>query len=503
MAPAVIAKQGRPAVEIVHSDVHVSVVVVVGEGRPPAGPTFRQGAAQSRGHVLELAVAQVSKHQFGLGKRDINRILVHLRVHVSVGHKQVFPTVVVVIEEGGPPSQQAPAGESDSCCVTDVAEDTAPEVAVQRVVVVGEVGDVEVEEAVVVIVAQCHAHPRLSLAVFIVSGAGQHADLPERSIPLVLKQKVCHRIVGDIQVQVAVVIEIAPDRAQAIGRRHRHSRGTSHIREGAVTVVVIEHVRCREQALGSAMHPDAPVLAIGRRRVLVVEGNVVDNVEVQPAVAVIVREGGAGAPPGVSNPRGLRDVGERAIAVVAIQCVAAVIADVKVRPAIVVVVAGSNTHAPAISRNTRRLGDVSERAITVISIEGVRHGPFALHQVLPSSGVHKVKIRPAVLVVVDPGHTAAEGLRQIFLFRTSADVLKPESRLRCDIHESDFFVLPLRGRRRAKRSRAAALKSHPKRQCQKEKTKGVSVAHNDLRPRIIAQGTHVIPLMVHLHQNDK
>src|SRR5205823_390666 len=147
----------------------------------------------------------------------------------------------------------------------------------------------------------------------------------------------------------------------------------------------------------------------------------------------------------------------------------------------VVVVARGDTHAPTISRNTRRLRDVGERPITVIPIEGVRHGPFALHQVLPSTGVHKVKIRPTVLVVVDPGDTAAEGFGQIFLFRTSADVSKPESRLRRDIHESDFWLSRLCGRRRADRTRTAALKPHPKRQCQKEKTKGVSAVHNGLR----------------------
>ena len=97
---------------------------------------------------------------------------------------------------------------------------------------------------------------------------------------------------------------------------------------------------------------DALVGAVGvfgQRGGLEVEVDVVADEEVEVAVLVVVEEGAAGVPAqAVLEEAGLfGDVGEGAVAVVAVEGVLAVVADEEVVPAVVVVVADAAGLAPA------------------------------------------------------------------------------------------------------------------------------------------------------------
>ena len=130
-------------------------------------------------------------------------------------------------------------------------------------------------------------------------------------------------------------------------------------------VVAEEEVGLAGQPARAALHGDAAVLAglvlaeLGQ--VLQVDLHVAADEEVEVAVAIVVGE--AAARPTSRRPRtpaARGDVGERAVAVVAIELVAAEGGDVEVLPAVAVDVGGADAHAPARMADAGLVGDVLE-----------------------------------------------------------------------------------------------------------------------------------------------
>ena len=78
--------------------------------------------------------------------------------------------------------------------------------------------------------------------------------------------------------------------------------------------------------------------------------------------------------PGAGDACLFADVGERAVAVVVIQHVFAVVGDVKVGPAVVVVVADADALAPAGVDEAGFFRDVGERAVVIVVIKMIRCG---------------------------------------------------------------------------------------------------------------------------------
>src|SRR5205085_2816030 len=90
-------------------------------------------------------------------------------------------------------------------------------------------------------------------------------------------------------------------------------------------------------------------------------GHVARDEQVEQAVVVVVEEAGAGAPAAAANARPLRHVRKGAVAVVAIQRVAAIARQVQVGVTVVVVVGGGDAHAVGgliAAGQAGRLGDV-------------------------------------------------------------------------------------------------------------------------------------------------
>src|SRR6185295_265637 len=95
------------------------------------------------------------------------------------------------------------------------------------------------------------------------------------------------------------------------------------------------------------------------------EAHVVPDVEIEPAVAVVVEERGAHAPAVVVGACLLRDVAEPGIAVragtlVVPELVRAHAGDVEIGAAVVVVVSGGGSHAVGAAAQAAAPGDVGE-----------------------------------------------------------------------------------------------------------------------------------------------
>ena len=94
--------------------------------------------------------------------------------------------------------------------------DAVAEVQVERVVLVGEVGDEQLGQAVAVDVLGVDAHARLRLALVVEGGARGLGGVLERAVALVEEEEVRVHVVGDVEVDPAVAVEVGRDDAEAV-----------------------------------------------------------------------------------------------------------------------------------------------------------------------------------------------------------------------------------------------------------------------------------------------
>src|SRR2546430_16498127 len=92
--------------------------------------------------------------------------------------------------------------------------------------------------------------------------------------------------------------------------------------------------------------------------------------EVEPAVIVVVKPHRPGAPSGNTDASTLGYISESSVPVVVIKDVSPVLSQVKVGKAVAVVVPHGDAHAVA-PRHTGFLGDVGERAVAIVAIERI------------------------------------------------------------------------------------------------------------------------------------
>src|SRR5262249_18373826 len=132
------------------------------------------------------------------------------------------------------------------------------------------------------------------------------------------------------------------------------------------------------QAGRAAGHNQALVEAgpgFRQRSGLGVEVNVIGDEQVQAPVFVVIEKSAAGVPApfagaGISSDSGrLRDIGERAVTIVAPQRAIAPIGNKQIIPSVIVVISRADALAPTGVRHTGGGGDVGECAIAVVLVK--------------------------------------------------------------------------------------------------------------------------------------
>src|SRR5260370_41688058 len=118
------------------------------------------------------------------------------------------------------------------------------------------------------------------------------------------------------------------------------------------------------------------------------------------AVAVVVEEGAAGVPAGLRLQQTglLGDVGEGAIAVVAVEDVLAVVADKEIVPAIIVVIADAAALSPSCAGESSFRSDVGEVAVAIV-FEEVRDGFLSFGKAFEAGAGLHVDIRASILII--------------------------------------------------------------------------------------------------------
>ena len=125
---------------------------------------------------------------------------------MAVGDVNVEVAVVVDVEQLGAEPERQEAG-AEPGLLRDVFEQAVAAVLVERVQLLGEVGDEQLGKAVAIDVAAVDAHARLRLAVDVEADAGGIGDVLEGAVAVVAIEEIAHEIVGDVDVDVGVAVE--------------------------------------------------------------------------------------------------------------------------------------------------------------------------------------------------------------------------------------------------------------------------------------------------------
>src|SRR5438309_1038034 len=102
------------------------------------------------------------------------------------------------------------------------------------------------------------------------------------------------------------------------------------------------------------------------RRVVQIKLHVAWNEQVKPSVVIVISPCRRSGPTAKRYPCLLCHVGERAVPIIVVETILAVIRDINVRPAVVVIVTDGHTESPALVRNASLFGNVSERTIVIV-----------------------------------------------------------------------------------------------------------------------------------------
>src|SRR5438067_71264 len=93
-------------IDIVDDDVKASVAVKIADSDAARAPCLRERRAGPGADPLELTVAQIMKQESLLRITGTPLMIVDSRVHMTIRHEKIFPTVVVIVNETRAPTEK-------------------------------------------------------------------------------------------------------------------------------------------------------------------------------------------------------------------------------------------------------------------------------------------------------------------------------------------------------------------------------------------------------------
>ena len=224
---------------------------------------------------------------------------------MAVGDHDVGPAVAVEVRQGAAPADPGEAVDGQAEVGGDVEEGAPAQVPEEGVVFLLEVGDEQLRPAVAIEVLGVHPHPGRCPAADIPAGARVLRGVAEVAVTSVEEEEVRVLIVGDVDVNPAIAVQVGRHDAEAMAVGPADAGRDGDIGECPIPIVAIEDVPDGSQLLRGAVAAD---LAGGIAAEAVVAGPlpvaVPADVEVEVAVVVEIEEGRARRPGG-----GLRHAG--------------------------------------------------------------------------------------------------------------------------------------------------------------------------------------------------
>ena len=124
---------------------------------------------------------------------------------------------------------------------------------IEDVVLAPEVGDEQLGQAVAVDVLGVDPHPGHAPAPGVVAPRRRSRDVLERAVAPVEEEEIRVVVVGDVEVDPAVAVEVGGDHAEAVAVGPADPGRVGHVGEGPVAVVAVEDVPGRADRLGRAV----------------------------------------------------------------------------------------------------------------------------------------------------------------------------------------------------------------------------------------------------------
>ena len=158
---------------------------------------------------------------------------------VALSDEKIFPAVIVVIQKANAPSGVQHSGAGDAGAEAGVIKSGVAIVLVERVALVGKIGDDQVRPTIIVIVGKVDAHAGVGAAVAVNGSLREETHFFKSSVAFVVVEIFDHRIVGHEQIDVAVAIIVRDGDAETFAR-FREADFLRNLSKVAVAVIVID-----------------------------------------------------------------------------------------------------------------------------------------------------------------------------------------------------------------------------------------------------------------------
>ncbi len=351
-----------------------------------------------------------------------------------------------------------------------IAKGAFPIVHVDDGCVLGEVSLDDIEAPLHAEIADAKAHAGLLHPIFTQGHSAVDALLAEGSVAIIAEEQTRRGIAGDIDVRPSVVIEIRGNCGQSVASLGPADAGCGRdIGEGAIAIIAIERMAPVGQALGTAAHRHALVIAAcagaRARHRLCIEDKIVRHEQVELAIPIVIEKSATGAKARlrIHQSRCLGDVGEGAIAVVVIQRVLAPVSNEEVFKPVVVIIPDCHSVGESCAKQSGLPGHVGEGSVPVIFIQAVGGGGRRIGE---TRAREHQDVQPAIIVIVKEGGAAAHALEDVIVvIRMAADHGLIEPGLPRDIGEAgeERKTRALAARRRPHASRCHSLPAQERR----------------------------------------
>ena len=281
-------------VAVDHHNVDAPVIVEVAKG---ATSTVRdeRSCETGVGHFLEFAAPQSLQELVWFGVWVFGIIVCSAVFHTSVCNIEVEQPVAVEVKKANAESGEWPTRCAWSFRVNPVEKEIvrAKEKSIR---LSNQMGDEQVETTSLHEVNRHNSHSRLRHTQCADGTATKHCFVFERPISLVEPQLIRHGVVGHINIEPTILVEVADGHSEAVAICLIQPRCHGDIFERAVAAVMIKRrhggglVIHRRAVIQSATAGETLDLAV-RRPLDVIRHN-----QIKMAVAIVIKKGGARAP---------------------------------------------------------------------------------------------------------------------------------------------------------------------------------------------------------------
>src|SRR3954470_337666 len=186
---------------------------------------------------------------------------------MAIGDEEILPAIVVVIKEADAEAEVLRI-DSQPCPQAYITEAAVTIILVDGCHLIREIRSHQIEPAVVIVVADSHAHARQGYSVFIKGASGGHGNLAESSILVVVIKQTGSCIARNVDVRPPIIIKVGCGHAHAVrsrgppslayeflqgnAARIRHARALRYIFECPIPAVVIENIGAARKTLWAA-----------------------------------------------------------------------------------------------------------------------------------------------------------------------------------------------------------------------------------------------------------